>query len=175
MGHDGWMAFVNNAKRRIPSSSSHTFAQAPSHTHTHTHTHAHTPITHAVGEACLNWGTLLPQPIGLYISYHRHKGNVQEVVNTWPEAQVRLSTLITSTPMHVITTYLDKRPCSYSLLSSSSNSQTYVVTTFINQRHLSYSLLIIFKKPEAQVRLGTPKANKCRCHLSRPEALIIQW
>ncbi|KAF5830092.1 hypothetical protein DUNSADRAFT_15053, partial [Dunaliella salina] len=47
--------------------------------------------TPTVGEACLNWGTLLARPSGLYISYHRHRGNVQSVVNTWPETQVKVA------------------------------------------------------------------------------------
>jgi len=47
--------------------------------------------TPTVGEACLNWGTLLARPKGLYISYHRHRGNVQSVVNTWPETQVKVA------------------------------------------------------------------------------------
>ena len=48
--------------------------------------------TPTVGDACKEWGTLLPRPTGLYVSMRQYdEGRVQEVVDSWPEQDVSRS------------------------------------------------------------------------------------
>lgn len=44
--------------------------------------------TPTIGDACLNWGVLLPRPTGLYVSL-RDRGNVSALLNHWPSDEVR--------------------------------------------------------------------------------------
>lgn len=43
----------------------------------------YTPV---IAAACLNWGTLVPRPLGLYIS---PRDDVTQLLGHWPSQQVR--------------------------------------------------------------------------------------
>ncbi len=44
--------------------------------------------TPTVGDACLDWGTLLPRPTGLYLSARTHTGRVKQLLSAWPSSKV---------------------------------------------------------------------------------------
>jgi hypothetical protein len=43
--------------------------------------------TPTIGDACLNWGTLIPRPTGLYVSA-TDAGQVDALLANWPQQQV---------------------------------------------------------------------------------------
>lgn len=54
-----------------------------------------TPLiyTPVVGEACLQWSEIYQQPEGMYLSYDHHKGQLSEVLKSWPQEKVAMTVI----------------------------------------------------------------------------------